>query len=121
MEMSVSRGWAYASEPNAGCVYGHVPVTGAEAEVLRSRGDVPHVVELLADAGDGCEIRLHYCMDMQQASAKAMEILVRMRRQKLRVWLVAIRPATVGETEAFFTELEKYDGFRRGETIRCRL
>ena len=41
--------------------------------------------------------------------------------QGLLVRLAAIRPATADETEAFFTELEKHDGLRRGAVNRCRL
>lgn len=121
MDMDDRRGWAYAGEPHAGCVYRHAHVTEAEAGVLMRRGDVPHVVELMADAGGGCELRLHYCLDLHQAAAKAAEILVRMFGQGLLVRLAAIRPATGDETEAFFTELEKHDGLRRGAVNRCRL
>jgi hypothetical protein len=121
MDMDDRRGWAYAGEPHAGCVYRHAHVTEAEAGVLTRRGEVPHVVELMADAGGGCELRLHYCLDLHQAAAKAAEILVRMFGQGLLVRLAAIRPATGDETEAFFTELEKHDGLRRGAVNRCRL
>lgn len=111
----------YASEPAAGCVYGYESITHEQALVLAGTGESPHIIELVTRSNGASELRRHYCMDLHQAAAKAAEILVRMRQQRQRVRLAAIRPATAAETEAFFTELELYDGFRRGLVTRCRL
>lgn len=111
----------YASEPAAGCVYGYESITHEQALVLAGTGERPHVIELVTRSNGVSERRRHYCMDLHQAAAKAAEILVRMRQQRQRVRLAAIRPATAAETEAFFTELELYDGFRPGPVSRCRL
>lgn len=111
----------YACEPLAGCVYGYETIGLEQARILAVRGDRPHVVELVTRSGGTCERRAYYCLDLHQAAAKAAEMLVRMRQQRLRVRLTAIRPATADETEAFFAELELYDGFRPGAVSRCRL
>ena len=111
----------YASEPAAGCVYGYESITHEQALAIAGTGERPHVIELVTRSNGVSERRRHYCMDLHQAAAKAAEILVRMRQQRQRVRLAAIRPATADETEAFFTELEKHDGLRRSAVNRCRL
>ncbi len=110
----------YACEPMAGCVYSFTAVDDHEALLLSQPCDYPHIIELVTRAGGRHEHRLYYALDLHQAVAKAAEMLVRMRQQRLRVRLAGIRPASDPETEAFFTELEKYDGFRAGGVDRCR-
>ena len=110
----------YACEPMAGCVYGYTAVDNHEAMLLSRPCDHPHIIELVTRAGGAYEFRLHYCLDLHQAVAKAAELLVRMRQQRVRVRLAGIRPASDSETEAFFKELAKFDGIELGVTYRCR-
>jgi hypothetical protein len=110
----------YACEPLAGCVYSHAAISGDEARLLQKAGEIPHVIELAARADGGHERRVYYALDLHQATAKASELLVRMRQQHVRVRLAAIRPASEEESEAFFAELAKYDGHAKGETSRSR-
>lgn len=110
----------YACEPVAGCVYSHTAVSMYDARMLSAAGERPHVIELAARVEGGNEHRLYYALDLHQATAKATELLVRMRQQQVRARLSAIRPASPEETEAFFSELAKYDGHAKGETNRCR-
>jgi hypothetical protein len=111
---------SYACEPLAGCVYSYAVISKNAARRLQDAGAKPHVIELTAGTGAGYEYRVYYALDLHQATAKATELLVRMRRQQVRVSLSAIRPACPEETEAFFSELAKYDGHVKGETNRCR-
>ena len=109
-----------ACEPLAGCVYSYAAISAHGARLLAEVGEMPHVIELAAQADGVHEHRLYYALDLHQAAAKAAELLVRMRQQCVRARLSAIRPASVKETEAFFAELAKYDGHAKGETSRCR-
>ena len=110
----------YACEPMAGCVYSYTAVNNNEALLLSQPWDYPHIIEMVTRAGDRHEHRLYYALDLHQAVAKAAELLVRMRMQRVRVRLAGIRPASDPETEAFFKELAKYDGIESGVTCRCR-
>ncbi len=110
----------YGCEPLAGCVYSHAAISAHGAQLLEEAGERPHVIELTTRAEGGHEHRIYYALDLHQAAAKAAELLVRMRQQRVRVRLAAIRPASEPETEAFFAELGKYDGHAKGETSRCR-
>lgn len=110
----------YACEPMAGCVYSYTAVNNNEALLLSQPWEYPHIIEMVTRAGDGHEHRLYYALDLHQAVAKAAELLVRMRMQRVRVRLAGIRPASDPETEAFFKELAKYDGIESGVTCRCR-
>jgi len=110
----------FACEPLAGCVYSHATVSRNTARRLQKTGAKPHVVELTAGTGAEYEHRVYYALDLHQATAKATELLVRMRQQQVKVSLSAIRPAGAEETEAFFSELAKYDGHAKGEINRCR-
>lgn len=113
--------YGYACEPLAGCVYSFKNIQPRQAKIMSKPGIMPHVIELVAKPERRLpEYRRYYALDLSQAVAKAAELLVRMRRQRVRIRLLSIRPAADAETEAFFKELAKYDGHEVGETCRCR-
>lgn len=112
----------YACEPLAGCVYRYQPVSLRRARALALPFHAPHIIELIAwPQGRPPERRGYYAMDLPQAVAKATELTVRLRRQQVPAKLIAIRPATTTETNAFFAHLAYFDGLTpAAELRRCR-
>lgn len=112
----------YACEPLAGCVYRYRAVSLRRARALALPFHAAHIIELVAwPQGRNPERRDYYALDLPQAVAKATEITVRLRRQQIPAKLVAIRPATDSETNAFFAQLAHFDGLTPAKGIeRCR-
>jgi hypothetical protein len=112
----------YACEPLAGCVYRYRAVSIRRARALALPFHAPHIIEMVAwPHGQRPEHRGYYALDLPQAVAKATELTVRLRRQQISAKLIAIRPATDSETNAFFAELAHYDGVTPPRCIlRCR-
>ena len=112
----------YACEPLAGCVYRYRAVSLRRARALASPFHAPHIIELVAwPHGRRPEHRGYYALDLPQAVAKATELTVRLRRQQIPAKLIAIRPATDRETNAFFAELAHHDGLTSAKGIvGCR-
>jgi hypothetical protein len=82
----------------------------------------PHIIEMVAwPHGQRPERRDYYALDLPQAVAKATELTVRLRRQQIPAKLIAIRPATASETNAFFAQLAHFDDLTRSDGLtRCR-
>jgi len=104
----------YSIDCQAGPVYRFRHLNRHLADRLARRRGRPHIISMMVwpypEYPDQTpELRNYYALNLPQAAVRAAEIEIRLREQELTAALIAIRPATRRETNAFFRVMDELE------------